>query len=299
MWRVGLVAVAVVVVIATAVGFHVAYTADDPAPSSAWSVYSVEPTAEPALPPVAQSWLPPRPQPRAQAAEVSPAPVPAPVPVPAPRGGARQFTPAQFVALFYQVNHPNVTPITSPPPITGDEAADQRIRVIAEGRGYRLQADVAGPLSSVDGRPVQPLAADAWRALAAAAAADGIRIAVTSGYRSIDLQRDIFLGQLGNFTDEEIAAGDADDAIDAVLRTVSIPGYSKHHTGYAVDVWDVNAGLPFYQFGQTAAYRWMSADNFANAKRFGFVPSYPHGVEQQGPNPEEWEFVWVGTGPLH
>ncbi len=26
------------------------------------------------------------------------------------------------------------------------------------------------------------------------------------------------------------------------------------------------------------------------------MPSYPDDVEDQGPNPEPWEFVWVGTG---
>ena len=37
------------------------------------------------------------------------------------------------------------------------------------------------------------------------------------------------------------------------------------------------------------------ADNFYNAKRFGFIPSYPDDLNAQGPNPEPWEFVWVGV----
>lgn len=271
------------------------------------------------------SWIPPAPRPRAQPPEASPAPRTLATPdaggtspqaggtVPQPGGTSpdadqapllREFSPTQFVELFYEVDLPNLAPVTSPPPITGDEAADARIRSIAEGRGYRLQAEATGDLVPVDGRPAQPPAAAAWRELAAAAADDGHTILVTSAYRSISHQRDLFLNRLGNALGadpherlDEIAAGEVDDEINSVLRTSSIPGYSKHHTGYALDVWDGN--LPMVRFGETAAYEWMSADNFANAKRFGFVPSYPHGVDQQGPMPEEWEFVWVGTDPLH
>jgi hypothetical protein len=259
-------------------------------------------------------WPGSRPVSRAQPVEASPRPAP---PAAATSGQShpsgnqsgptlRHFTAQQFVDLFYQVNLPGMSPITAPPPITPDAGADERIRSIAEGRGYRLQSQATGSLGTVDGRPVQPPVATAWRDLAAAASADGITIAVTSAYRSVDHQRTIFLTRLGNAMGadpldllDEIAAGDFDDEINSVLRTSSIPGYSKHHTGYAVDVWDVQAGLPITRFGETAAYAWMSADNFANAKRFGFIPSYPHGVAQQGPMPEEWEFVWVGTGPLH
>src|SRR5690606_25521512 len=35
--------------------------------------------------------------------------------------------------------------------------------------------------------------------------------------------------------------------------------------------------------------------NYANAKRFGFIPSYPPDGGKQGPEPEPWEFVWVGV----
>ena len=42
----------------------------------------------------------------------------------------------------------------------------------------------------------------------------------------------------------------------------------------------------------------MAANNFAEAKRHGFVPSYPAGAGPQGPRPEPWEFVYVGVAPL-
>lgn len=273
------------------------------APATPQRAHQVAPS--PGAPSVTALVAPAPPPPRAQPVQASPPPgraAPPPSEANPDPSGLRRFTSAQFVDLFYETDLPGTAPVTTPPPITDHDGADARIRSIAEDRGYRLQAEATVGLSSVDGRPAQPAVAAAWRDLADAAAADGVSIAVTSAYRSIEDQRDIFLDRLdnhGDFTNEEIAAGDADGAIDAVLQTSSIPGYSKHHTGYAVDAWDYKVELPLARFGETPAYEWMAADNFANAKRFGFVPSYPHGVHQQGPMPEEWEFVWVGTGPLH
>ncbi len=43
---------------------------------------------------------------------------------------------------------------------------------------------------------------------------------------------------------------------------------------------------------------WLRADDFAVAKRHGFVPSYPRGSAPQGPQPEPWEFVHVGVGAI-
>lgn len=293
-------AAAVVIALGGAYGPHIVDDQMTPA-DRARTAQSIPPLPDP--PPAPP--LPPRPEPRAQPPATSPQQGTQPGTEAAPRPGAaselREFSAAQFVDLFYEVDLPDLTPVTEPPPITGDDAADQRIVSIAEQRGYRLQADAAAAMATVDGEQVQQPAADAWRDLTAAAAADGISMEVISGYRSIDNQRAIFLSRLddrGPFTDAEIADGQADDAIDSVLDYSSIPGYSKHHTGYALDVRDVDSGLHFTRFGETAAYEWMSADNFANAKRFGFVPSYPHGVDQLGPLPEEWEFVWVGTDPL-
>jgi LAS superfamily LD-carboxypeptidase LdcB len=121
------------------------------------------------------------------------------------------------------------------------------------------------------------------------------------------LQRSIFndalqqvaIQKIGRaYTSAEIISGNADDGINAVLDTRSIPGYSKHHTGYTIDVTDSGSGLQFTAFRNTPAYSWMSANNYYNAKRFGFIPSYPTGGASYGPQPEAWEYVWVGEQAL-
>jgi hypothetical protein len=197
------------------------------------------------------------------------------------------YTGDEFKALYdHAVRHelPNLTPPAGRLPVTGDPELDARIWDIATARGYVLRP-VAGPdLATADGVPMQPQAAEAWVQLEAAARAAGHYFVVSSAYRSPESQRTQFNSKL---------RGTSDEAIDAALTWYSIPGTSKHHGGYALDF--RYADGTFGEFRGTPDYAWLSADNFANAKRFGFIPSYPDDVTTQGPNPEPWEFVWVGV----
>lgn len=68
---------------------------------------------------------------------------------------------------------------------------------------------------------------------------------------------------------------------------------SKHHGGYAID-FRYPDGI-YGSFRWSPGIAWLAKDNFAAAKRNGFIPSYPDDVGDQGPNPEPWEFVWVGA----
>ena len=193
----------------------------------------------------------------------------------------------EYLAAFDEGVLPGTSSMVEPGPITGDTAVDRRIRELAEDRGYRLRATASVPLEEVDGRALQPSAATAWRELQNAAAADGVAIVLTSAHRTVEHQRRLFLGRLG---------GTSDRAIEAALRTAAPPGYSKHHTGYAVDI-----GQPGQRRGSfhlTAAFDWLAADNYANARRHGWVPSYPVFGSHMGPDPEAWEFVWVGPANL-
>lgn len=195
-----------------------------------------------------------------------------------------RYSGPEFNALFTDADLPGLEPIGSLPSITGNSSVDARIRRLAEARGYRVRPVISRPLTTVEGHQLQPEAAEAWRELKAAARTAGHTIQIRSAYRSVATQRGSFTRRMG---------GTSDAGIEQALRWAAPPGYSKHQTGYAVDVMtpgSANAG-----FGGTAAYRWLAADNYANAKRHGFIPSYPPDGGKQGPEPEPWEFVWVGT----
>lgn len=199
----------------------------------------------------------------------------------------RTLTPRELVRAWDDAVLSNLAPIGEPPIITGDRSVDERIRALAVMRGYRRQAEPSGSLTLTDGRYLQTEAALAWERLRAAAAGAGHSISLASAHRSPTRQAELW---------NERSTGTSDADIDSLLQVIAAPGYSKHHTGYAIDLRSGNAVLA--EFANTAAYAWLSADNFANAKAHGWLPSYPEGVQDQGPNPEAWEFVWVGANNI-
>lgn len=215
-----------------------------------------------------------------------------------------QFTPEQFRNLYRLVAYPNTQEIVTPPAITSNQQADTRILEVAQKRGYRLSAVPVSPITKLDEKYLddddllQAHAAIAWQELKAAAAKEGIPLTLVSGYRSVDYQRDLFLGRLRALgaTNADIAAGRADNLISKVLEVAAPPGYSRHHTGYTIDLACNSIGL--HAFTRTACFKWLSADNYLNAKRYGFIPSYPEGASTQGPEAESWEYVWVGQAAV-
>lgn len=213
----------------------------------------------------------------------------------------RQFTAEEFKNSYSSYVYPNTQPITQAPEITGNDEADARIRKVAEARGYRLTAI---PVSSIvkTGEPglegddlIQPNAQLAWTQLKADAKKDKIPLKLTSAYRSIDYQRSLFLRRMQNngVNVYTVLDGNADDELDAILARAAIPGYSRHHTGFTIDL--SCAGIGLEAFRTTGCYKWLSKNNFEKAKTYGWVPSYPQGVGNSGPEPEPWEFVWIGT----
>lgn len=137
----------------------------------------------------------------------------------------------------------------------------------------------------------------ALRALIAAARADGHRLVAASCFRSLDAQVDVFYGPIGPTRLDEKALKDrADESAP--------PGFSEHHTGYAVDFCDgatpatctdLNPG-----FAQTKAGRWLLARGAA----FGFEMSFPKGDDDcsvssrrpmQGLAYEPWHWRYAGS----
>lgn len=204
--------------------------------------------------------------------------------VPAAAEELPEFTGDEFNQLFTGAELPNLAPIGPVPSITGTTSVDERIRSIGQDRGYLRRPLPAGSLVGVSGFPMQPDAAEAWANLSAAAKAAGHTLTLASAYRNHSTQRYLLLRRLTSYTDA---------AIDARLRYVAPPGYSKHHTGYAVDI--TQPGYAIFEFDESPAYAWLATNNYENAKRYGWIPSYPPDASQQGPRPEPWEWTYVGA----
>lgn len=213
------------------------------------------------------------------------------------------FAGNEFQKLYESVAYPNTQSLVTPPAITGNVPADNRIRTIASSRGYIVRSVPVAPIDKTNAPGLsgddllQPLAFTDWQNLKKAAEAAGIPLKLNSGYRSIEMQRQLFLSRLraSGVSTAQIANGQADSQIVTVLSQAAIPGYSRHHTGYTVDFVCANGTQTFET---TTCFKWLSADNYLNAKKYGWIPSYPDGANQQGPEPEPWEYVWVGVPTL-
>jgi zinc D-Ala-D-Ala carboxypeptidase len=118
--------------------------------------------------------------------------------------------------------------------------------------------------------------------LGAARRALGPNLYAVSCHRSEGYQADLFCGARSRGIPAEQRA-----------ETVAPPGFSEHHTGYAVDFGGAIAPKCNFRqcFGTTNAGRWLSA----NAASYGFEMSFPLG-NAQGVSPEPWHWRWVGRG---
>lgn len=127
-----------------------------------------------------------------------------------------------------------------------------------------------------DGRRhlLTPAAARAWRALQAAAAADGIALELASAFRSVARQADIVR--------EKLARG---VPLATILASSAPPGYSEHHLGSAIDIVEAGTRELEETFETTAAFAWLRD----HASRFGFTLSFPRG-NSQGYVYEPWHW---------
>jgi len=124
-------------------------------------------------------------------------------------------------------------------------------------------------------------AAEKFLQMQAAAKANGIILTALSGFRSEAEQEYLF------FQVKENRA-----QVTTKRAEVSAPpGYSEHHTGYAVDIGDGNTPASNLNpdFEKTAAFRWLKE----NAPKYSFELSFPQD-NLQGISYEPWHWRFVG-----
>ncbi|MDJ0517748.1 MAG: M15 family metallopeptidase [Trichodesmium sp. MO_231.B1] len=114
-----------------------------------------------------------------------------------------------------------------------------------------------------------------------AARTEGIWIIVISGFRTIQQQQILWKAQVKKLGSEQQAA-----------KFNAPPGYSEHHTGYAVDLGDgqfPNLDLTT-EFENTTAFQWLKI----HAQEYGFEMSFPPN-NSQGISYEPWHWRFIGS----
>jgi D-alanyl-D-alanine carboxypeptidase len=140
--------------------------------------------------------------------------------------------------------------------------------------------DTLRPVSA-EGIKLRAAAAQKFQEMVADARAEGVRLIPLSGFRTIADQNYLFF---------EVKA-ERNQTAQQRADVSAPPGYSEHHTGYAVDIADPSRrDLDLRpEFDTTPAFQWMQK----NAARFSFELSFPKD-NPQGVSYEPWHWRFVG-----
>ncbi|MFT3835524.1 MAG: M15 family metallopeptidase [Myxococcaceae bacterium] len=131
---------------------------------------------------------------------------------------------------------------------------------LSSDTGYVSGQPFTITLVDADGKLVELATANAYAVMQAAAANDGINLAVVSGFRTMAEQQYLYACYVNcNCNNCNLAAQ---------------PGYSNHQSGHALDLNTSSGGV----------YNWLAN----NAGNFGFKRTVPS---------EEWHWEWWGGGP--
>lgn len=133
-----------------------------------------------------------------------------------------------------------------------------------------------------DGRiKLHQAAATKFLRMQADAKAAGINLVILSGFRDQELQNHLFFA----VKEQRVQATEKRAEVSAP------PGYSEHHTGYALDFGDGQkpATNLEVEFEQTSAFRWLQK----NAAKYSFELSFPRD-NPQGISYEPWHWRFVG-----
>ena len=107
---------------------------------------------------------------------------------------------------------------------------------------------------------------------------NGIYLVFLSGYRSINLQNEIFYS-LKSFRNQEAAER---------ARVSAPPGYSEHSTGFAIDIGDATQRETDFEteFENTDAFKWLRT----NAAKFHFKLSFTKDNKFIDYEPWHWRY---------
>lgn len=173
--------------------------------------------------------------------------------------------------------------------LNGDQEFYSLIRETAEPDGldvlvnkhYTLPAAYAPELEALGkgygSGSLRPEAAQAFRAMADGARADGISLRSVSAYRSYQAQKSTYNRYLRQYR-------------QAVVDTFSArPGHSEHQTGLALDI---NVASTRAHFENTPAFAWLKE----HCAEYGFILRYDQGKEDiTGYRFEPWHYRYVGV----
>ena len=152
---------------------------------------------------------------------------------------------------------------------------------------YTFTTKECGSATAIN-KTLQTEAADAFLAMQAAAAKDGVTVWMQSGYRSVEYQEKLYTRKTRYYLDKGFSKAEAQQRAAAIVNP---PGCSEHNCGLAADLNSPeHTGLD-EGFENTEAFRWLCT----HAGDYGFILRYPKNAEAVTEiTYEPWHWRYVG-----
>ncbi len=139
------------------------------------------------------------------------------------------------------------------------------------------------------GQQLETEAAAAYRAMAAAAAQDGIELVLSEGWQSEERRTEAFEAEVQKYLDRGLSREDAEACAKTI---VPLPSCAESGTGLAADILCNEYGKLDEGFAETDAYRWLCA----YAAGYGFILRWPEDCQLvTGMSYEPWHWRYVGV----
>lgn len=187
----------------------------------------------------------------------------------------------QYIGL--KVVKPSPTPIetASPSPTPTTASVKQKENILGHLPYEEASWQDLQPVFGNQNVNLRSSAAKQFNAMTDAAWAAGINLVPISGFRTLEDQEYLFFevkAKRGQVTSQR-------------AEVSAPPGYSEHHTGYAIDIGDGAApgNNLKVSFENTKAFQWLQE----NAAKYGFELSFPRD-NIQGISYEPWHWRFVG-----
>ncbi len=170
------------------------------------------------------------------------------------------------------------------------DASDERLILVNTNlpldENYLPQTAVA---DDATGATLETEAAASYRAMASAAALDGITLVLSAGYYDVAQQQAVFDEWQQYYLDGGYTQ---DEAYAFAQSIVGAPCASEHQTGYGADILSSDYTTADTGFADSTAFAWLER----YAAEYGFVLRYPEDKQMiTGRVYEPWHWRYVGV----
>lgn len=161
--------------------------------------------------------------------------------------------------------------------------------LILVNRTHPIPEDYEVELKPIgSGHQIDARAYDDFRAMIQAAKSEGIYIYVTSSYRDLDKQTDLYNKKVESYVMQGYSY---ENAKEQAGQVVAVPGTSEHHLGLALDFVSSEYRKLDEKQENTKGFQWLEEHSW----EYGFILRYPNGeTDITGIIYEPWHFRYVG-----